>query len=330
MFRFLSGLFLVIIAGSAALGLWVWSSLPDVAVLAKEYPIVIYRGPDEPPLVELKKDRPPGWVSLGSISRPGQGAIVVSEDWAFFQHEGYDPNQIQEAFKKDWERGKFSHGASTITQQVVRNVFLTKEKSIIRKLKELYLARKLNDTVSKRRVLEVYLNIAEWGEGIFGIGPAARLYFSKTPDQLTAREGAFLAMLLPSPTRYGQSFRKHELTPYSRKIVNSVLEKMVQAQYLPPEELNAQRSTPFSFEDATSSALTAATKPSEGKIDDVPPPDDATDPDPDPEDAYEPPKKDSNAAPQPTTWRHSLAPAPARSEEPAPASSDTDLDGDSG
>jgi monofunctional biosynthetic peptidoglycan transglycosylase len=132
--------------------------------------------------------------------------------------------------------------------QVVKNVFLSQEKTLYRKAKEFILAIRLDRHVSKRRVLEVYFNIAEWGEGIFGIGAAARKYFGKTPSELTPKEGAFLAMLLPSPKRYSQSFRDGRLTPYATKTVRSILDKMAQGEYITPEERDLEMNVRLSFE----------------------------------------------------------------------------------
>jgi monofunctional biosynthetic peptidoglycan transglycosylase len=222
--------------------------VPDVSVLKAQYPVVKYLGPEKPPSVSIQKNRPPQWTSLGEISKAAIGAIVVSEDWAFYQHKGYDTNQIREALKEDIEQGKFARGASTITQQVARNVFLDKDKNIVRKLKEFYLAVRLEDAVGKKKILESYLNIAEWGEGIFGIRNAAHFYFDKSPSELTAKEGAFLAMLLPSPKRYSQSFRAKRLTDYARDTVEDILNKMVQARYLAEDQLEVEKTRKLSWE----------------------------------------------------------------------------------
>ncbi len=216
--------------------------------LKTRYPHVIYHGSKEPFDVEIRKSRPDNWVSLGQVSRPAQMAILISEDWAFYSHPGYDEKQIREAIEESIESGKLKRGASTITQQMVKNVFLSQEKSLVRKVRELWLATKVEKVLGKKRILEIYLNIAEWGEGIFGIGRAARHYFSKHPSELTAKEGAFLAMLLPSPKKYSISFRKRELTRYARKTVNSILNKLVSANVLTYEQKQLEWNTPLSFE----------------------------------------------------------------------------------
>jgi len=240
----------LVLSGALAYGLYrlVEREFPDVAVLNSKYPIVSEQGPKLPPKIRLVNTPPPGWVRIGEIPKPAMGAIVVSEDWAFFSHDGFDANQLKEAIKEDLADRRFSRGASTITMQVVKNVFLSQEKTLYRKAKEFVLAIRLDQHVSKRKVLEVYFNIAEWGEGIFGIGPAAAHYFGKTPSELTPKEGAFLAMLLPSPKRYSQSFRDGRLTPYASKTIRSILMKMAQAQYITEEERDAELAKPLSFE----------------------------------------------------------------------------------
>lgn len=221
---------------------------PDVAILNQRYPQVLYQGVKQPIKVKLVNSPPPGWTRIDQIAKPAMGAVVVSEDWAFFAHDGFDANQLKEAIQEDLSEGKFSRGASTITMQVVKNVFLTQEKTLYRKGKEFIMAIWMSRKVPKRKVLEVYFNIAEWGEGVFGIGAASRHYFGKTPAELTPREGAFLAMLLPSPKRYSQSFRDGQLTPYAAKTVRSILGKMTQAHYITEEERDLANQSRMAFE----------------------------------------------------------------------------------
>jgi monofunctional biosynthetic peptidoglycan transglycosylase len=221
---------------------------PRISDLKSHYPHVIYRGPKKPSEIEIKKTPPATWTSLGQISKVAQGAVIVSEDWAFYQHEGFDPKQIKEAIEESVAAGKMKRGASTITQQVAKNIFLTQEKSLTRKARELWIATKMEKVLGKKRILELYFNIAEWGEGVFGIHRAAQVYFNKSPAELTAKEGAFLAMLLPSPKKYSISYRKRELTSYARRTIRSILSKMVQAKFLTPEERDFAWKTPLSFE----------------------------------------------------------------------------------
>ena len=227
---------------------WYQNEFPEVTLLNTQFPHVQYFGPKKPFKIQLKKTPPGSYVRLNQISSVAIGAVVVSEDWAFFQHDGIDTNQLKEALKEDLQKGKFKRGGSTITMQVVKNVFLTSEKTIYRKLKEVLLAMELDEKVQKKKILETYFNIAEWGEGIFGIQRAAYYYFQKPASSLSAKEGAFLAMLLPSPKRYSQSFRSKQLTRYAMKTIDNILQKMVQAGYLSAEELAAERTRPLAFE----------------------------------------------------------------------------------
>jgi len=231
--------------------------VPKFSDLKKKYPHVLYHGSKAPSEVVLKDFPPAHWVSISSIPKLVQGAILVSEDWAFYQHEGYDEKQIQEAVKESLEAGKLKRGASTITQQVVRNLYLTKEKSLLRKVHELWLSTKIEKIIGKQKILELYLNIAEMGEGIFGIGEASQMYFQKAPSELRAKEAAFLAMLLPSPKRYSVSFKKGELTGYARRTMRSILNKMVMAHYLTPEERDQEWATPLGFEKKFDSTVPA-------------------------------------------------------------------------
>lgn len=227
---------------------WMTTPLGNVRLLKTRFPVVHYQGPKKPFSVTLEPYRPSHWVSLSEISKSTIGAVIVSEDWAFFQHEGYDPKQIEEAARDAIEEGGRVRGASTITQQVAKNVFLSNERSLIRKVRELAIAVELEKTTSKQRILETYFNIAEWGEGIFGIAQASQTYFQKPPKDLLPREGAFLAMLLPSPKKYSISFRNRMLTPYARKRIDAILEKMTQAGYIEASIYSQETGATLSFE----------------------------------------------------------------------------------
>ncbi len=142
------------------------------------------------------------WVPLSSISPYAVKAVIIAEDDKFWSHEGFDFTAIQKAIEKDLQKGRFKAGGSTISQQLAKNLYLTPARNPIRKLKEAILTWRLERNLSKRRIIELYLNVAEWGDGIFGIEAAARHYFGKGAGELTAREAAALAVVLPSPLRY--------------------------------------------------------------------------------------------------------------------------------
>jgi len=142
------------------------------------------------------------WRPLSRISPYAVKAVIIAEDDKFWTHEGFDFEAIQKAIEKDLQRRRFQSGGSTISQQLVKNLYLTPAKNPVRKLKEAILTWRLERSLSKRRIIELYLNVAEWGPGIFGIEAAARHYFAKGADALTAREAAALAVVLPAPLRY--------------------------------------------------------------------------------------------------------------------------------
>jgi monofunctional biosynthetic peptidoglycan transglycosylase len=255
--------FVIVLIGLAAgwvtfslIQFWIGQAIrahfPDVAVLKNSYPVAVSeKSRRKRPVYRLQKAMPATWVSLSNISGTAVGAVLVSEDWGFFEHKGYDPRQIREAIQEDIAKGAFARGASTITQQVAKNVFLSQDKTLWRKIREIFLAVEMEKVLGKKRILEIYLNIAEWGDGIFGMEQAARSYFDKPASQLKPREGAFLAMLLPSPIRYSQSFRHKSLTPFARKRIAEILSKMVLAGYLNQEDADRERSLRLSFEVST-------------------------------------------------------------------------------
>ena len=142
------------------------------------------------------------WVPFSKISPYLVKAVLIAEDDKFWKHEGFDYEAIQSALEKDIEAKKFKLGGSTITQQLARNLYLSPGKSLIRKISEALITWRMEKVLSKRRILELYLNVAEWGEGIFGAEAASRYYFGKPCSQLTPEEAARLASVLPNPRKY--------------------------------------------------------------------------------------------------------------------------------
>lgn len=240
--------FLGIIALGSGVLYFVIEPLPDPGVLKVKYPWLTVEENGGVSVV-FRNGQPPLWVPLNEMSEMAIQAVRLSEDWGFFGHEGVDFHEIKESFKKNLVEGEYARGASTITQQVARNLFLVKDKTLQRKIREIILAKKMEKILTKNKILEIYLNIVEWGDGVYGIKQASQLYFSKEPWELGAKEGAFLAMLLPSPKRYSESFREGELSPYARKITHSILRKLHRAGYLTEEALNQEERVPLSFEE---------------------------------------------------------------------------------
>lgn len=142
------------------------------------------------------------WVPLTRISPYAIKAVIIAEDDKFWSHEGFDFEAIQKALEKDLKRGQLKAGGSTISQQLAKNLYLSPSKNPVRKIKEAVLTWRIERNLSKRRIIEIYLNVAEWGEGIFGIEAAANRYFGKPALSLTAEEAAKLAAVLPNPRRF--------------------------------------------------------------------------------------------------------------------------------
>jgi monofunctional glycosyltransferase len=218
----------------------------DVSLLKTAYPHVASAAHHGRHVVITEKP-PVNWSTIKEISSYAKWAIVLSEDWAFYQHEGIDVEQIKIALTEMIGNERY-RGASTITQQMVKNVFLSDARTIWRKIHEIILARKVESELSKARILEIYLNVIEFGPSIYGIKSASNHYFKKSPAQLTAREGAFLAMMLPSPKRYYVSFAKKELTLFARKRIAVILDKMRIAKILNTEQYQQELLTRFSWE----------------------------------------------------------------------------------
>ena len=139
------------------------------------------------------------WVSYNHVSTDLKRAVLLAEDAAFWQHEGVDFEQLQESFEHDWARGRFVRGGSTITQQLAKNLYLSPSKNPVRKLRELVIARRLEAELKKSRILEVYLNVIEWGDGIYGAEAASRVYFGVPASTLGPTESALLAGAIVNP-----------------------------------------------------------------------------------------------------------------------------------
>jgi monofunctional biosynthetic peptidoglycan transglycosylase len=139
------------------------------------------------------------WVPYGRISPYLRRAALVAEDAEFYEHEGVDMEAMKEALRRDWQRKKITHGGSTITQQLAKNLYLSPSRNPVRKVKEYLIARALEDHLSKKRILELYLNVVEFGERVYGADAAARYYFKVPASALTVQQSALLAGSLPNP-----------------------------------------------------------------------------------------------------------------------------------
>jgi monofunctional biosynthetic peptidoglycan transglycosylase len=180
------------------------------------------------------------YVKLGQISAHAKHAIVYSEDAAFWDHQGIDWDELKKSFEINIEKGRFARGGSTITQQLAKNVYLSAEKSLWRKAREAIIALRIERLYEKPFILEKYLNVVEFGEGLYGIKPASQFYFRKSPTDLSLAESAFLAFLLPSPKRYAASFRKKQLSAFARRQTREIVDRLHRFKKISePEKIQA-------------------------------------------------------------------------------------------
>jgi hypothetical protein len=181
----------------------------------------------------------PDFIALGDVPPLFVRALLLSEDAGFYGHHGLDFAEMPVAMATNWLRGTPSRGASTITQQLAKNLFLTREKSVSRKLSEAALALLLDSTLGKQRVLEIYLNVIEWGPDLYGLRPAARHYFGKEPQELTPKEAAFLVALIPGPVKYQRSFADGAPTAAFENLIVGVLAKLRSVDAIDEEQYQA-------------------------------------------------------------------------------------------
>lgn len=166
------------------------------------------------------------WVSYENISPNLKRAIIAAEDGKFLEHEGFDFDAIQKAYEKNLEKGKFVRGGSTISQQLAKNLFLSGKKTPGRKIEEAVITLMLENVMSKRRILEIYLNKIEWGNGVFGAEAASRHYYGVSASALTAQQAARLAAMVPNPRFYDLNRN----TPWLLKKTDVILKRMASTQ----------------------------------------------------------------------------------------------------
>lgn len=166
------------------------------------------------------------WVAYGRISNDLKRAVISAEDARFLEHEGVDWEALEKAYRDNQRRGRPVHGGSTISQQLAKNLFLSGERSYLRKVQELVITWMVEGLWSKRRILEVYLNVAEWGDGVFGAEAAARHYFGVDAVSLSAEQSARLAAMLPAP----RVFDRHREAPFLQQRSESILHDLPSAQ----------------------------------------------------------------------------------------------------
>lgn len=192
---------------------YIETRLPDVSMLEKESP---------------KKTAFMGegarhyWVPLGLVPTHLRKAVIKAEDGNFYSHKGIDFFEFKESIKKNIKEMRFARGFSTITMQLAKNLYLSPSKNPTRKIKEILIARKMEQELSKDRILELYLNYIQWGRGIYGAEAAARHYFNKSVNRVTVNEAVFLASIIPSPAKWGHL----PPGPYVKQRMDKILRRM--------------------------------------------------------------------------------------------------------
>jgi monofunctional biosynthetic peptidoglycan transglycosylase len=275
-------------AAVAAAGAGWYLRLPDVSRLAHENPsrtaLMLDRERDGVAVRAV-------WVPLEQISPDLQHAVIVAEDAGFYGHRGVDWREMWEAIRQNLQRRRLYRGASTITQQLAKNLYLDSRKTLWRKLQETVLAVRMERALTKPRILELYLNVAEWGEGVYGAEAAAWRYFGKSAADLTLVESSWLAAILPSPLRYGAESDSAHLRARTERIAQLVESRYgvarVSLEPPPPVDAGTTEPTPTAAphsadEDlAAPEARAAEPSPSEAPIEPAEgaPPKGAPDPD---------------------------------------------------
>ncbi|MBN1783332.1 monofunctional biosynthetic peptidoglycan transglycosylase [bacterium] len=216
--------------------LWIFG--PDVAEFRNRNPgttaLMEYREARYRKTTGKRQVRRQQWVPLSTISPKLIHAVLIAEDDNFYRHEGFDFHGMEEAMKENLEKGRLVRGGSTITQQLAKNLYLSPKRSPDRKIREAILAFELDRKLKKRRILELYLNVIEWGEGIYGIEAASKYYYHKPASSLTAEQAVRLASVLPNPMRYHPDNDRSKRMRNKRRIVAKLLVKrklMTQAEY---------------------------------------------------------------------------------------------------
>ena len=225
-FLFLAALLGLVIAlfiayqSYVAIKIWWWTDHPPNSTAFMEARLDVMREKD--PNAKLKYQ----WVPYEKISNNLKRAIIVAEDAKFSDHEGFDWEGIQKAMEKNQRKGKIVAGGSTISQQLSKNLFLSGERSAIRKGEEALITLMLEAVMGKERIFETYLNVIEWGNGVFGAEAAARYYYGISAAQLSAEQAAKLAAMVPRPRFYD----KNRNAPWLLKKTQIILARMPQAQ----------------------------------------------------------------------------------------------------
>jgi len=244
---------------------WEWITFPDVAKLVKERPTTTAFM--EQRKRELRRQGKSDelewrWIPYGKISPYLRRGVLVAEDNEFYEHEGVDTKAMREAFERNWKRGRITHGGSTITQQLAKNLYLSPSRNPVRKLREYFIARALEKHLSKKRILEIYLNVVELGERTYGAEAGARRHFGKSAASLSASEAALLAGSLPNPRVMNPSKPNRRLRSRQRMILSRMkrwgylFEREVLTEKKPEPETTTTETTATASDTAATAPVT--------------------------------------------------------------------------
>ena len=189
----------------------------------------------------------PDFVALADVPPLFVRTLLLGEDSGFYAHPGIDLAELPVTMAANFARGSFAHGGSTISQQLAKNLFLSRRRTLSRKLEEASLALLIDSALGKSRVLEIYLNVIEWGPGLYGLRPAARHYFGREPQALTPKQMAFLVSLIPGPVKYQRSFADGVPTPFFDGLMTTLLTKLESVGALSESEYGAAVTEPLAL-----------------------------------------------------------------------------------
>ena len=210
-----------------------YARLPEVGPLLKANPratsLMAQRAEEAREEGQRPRQRQ-SWVALSAVAPHAVAAVLVSEDARFYQHTGVDWVEVQNALGDAVAEGRLGRGASTLTQQLAKNLYLSTDRSLLRKAKELLLARRLEEALPKQRILALYVNVVEWGEGVYGIEAAAREHFGVPARSLSVAQGAMLAGMLPAP----RTWLPARKPPTLHKRAAAIVERLEQAGHITP------------------------------------------------------------------------------------------------
>jgi monofunctional biosynthetic peptidoglycan transglycosylase len=241
---------------------YVYLSLPDVRPLRKENPrttAFMELRAREADKAGKKPRKVQQWVGYERISPSLKRAVIVAEDAAFFSHEGVDLDELEKSFEDSWKKGTRMRGGSTITQQLAKNLYLSPSRNPLRKVKEAVTAWRLESALGKERILELYLNVVEFGPEVWGVEAASQAYFRRPARRLRDDQAALLAATLPSPLRANPGLRASRLRWRQQLILRRMAGESIILP--PPEEEPPEAPTTEQLPPPTASADSLAASP---------------------------------------------------------------------